>query len=1322
MKSILLIRLSTIFFIFSNFLFAQDINVTLSVDMNDVDTHPDGVYLAGGGFGQDGLAMDDSDGDDIWTVTASFPSSDVGTTKQYKFRNQPSFGSWDGFEDPAGLIAGGCNTGEYNDRYFVVPAADSTVGTVCYGSCIACDATLDQVNITFSVNMANVETSADGVYMAGGNFGGSPPGQLMDDADGDDVWTITLPATPGNEITYKFANGPIDGGWQGGWEVVPAACGVGEHLDRSYTVPSADASVPTVCFSSCVDCGAPQPINVTLSVDMTNEDTHPDGVYLAGGNFGQDGLLMDDADGDDIWTVTTTFPATDIGTTKQYKFRNQPSFGTWDGFEDQGGLIAGGCNTGQYNDRYFVVPATDSTIVTVCYGSCVACDATLPDVNVTFSVNMADVITSADGVYIAGGNFGGSPPGQLMDDSDGDDVWTITLPAAPGSEITWKFANGPIDGGWQGGWEVVPAACGVGDYLDRSYSVPANDSSIPTVCFSSCINCPMEIDALVINDFDIPAQAGNHSSGGEWHEYEESGSANNFSNLSQVPADEIIDNDSPAMLHYWSVVRDLSWGGYTGIFDIFETPLDLSDYNNLSFKFKNISAPSPYNDEVPDVEFRIILWDISDVSGEYSTRADVETWWAFFKPDAGESPIMNSSDEGWVELRIPLVDNGRSDDAGGYRDGFANPGVGWGVSIPGNDQFDIDQIGGIAIEVVSGGGFAVTEGEYLIDDIQAIYATDISGCTDATACNFNPDATLDDGSCYDCIDVNFSVDMTEEETHPDGVYFAGGNFGQEGLLMDDSDGDDIWHVTVSLPEDQAGQTKQYKFRNQPSFGTWDGFEDPTGLVAGGCNIGEYNDRFFVVPSADSTVATVCYGSCFACDVVTETVDVTFAVNMADVDTNPAGVYMAGGNFGGNPPGQLMDDSDGDDVWTITLAAAPGSEITWKFANGPIDANWGGDWENVPEECGVGNYSDRTFTVPEEDAAVDTVCFSSCVNCVADYPLDVVFNLDMNGVVGFDGTEAPYVFGSYNNWDNFQSQSMLSDVDGDGIYSSTVTGFMFNDSVTVLFGYGQTIEQVPAICGIADPELGMYVRELPLRDADGESVLNLEPIAFGGCPPVGPSVHLRVDVSSVVANWPDEVSLCVVGSFNNWGSPCFAPMTDEDGDNIYEAMISGLAPGTDYEFKFLANEGWGDPITESGAPLGSVCDFNPNDDFDNYGFTATETLVDLGVYGWNECNTLSNDVESTILPTEFSSKAYPNPFNPYVSIAYNLPNAEKVKVEIVNLLGQNVKTLVNGMQTSGSYVYKWNGKDANGMSLNSGMYFAIINRESGRNILKITYLK
>ena len=213
----------------------------------------------------------------------------------------------------------------------------------------------------------------------------------------------------------------------------------------------------------------------------------------------------------------------------------------------------------------------------------------------------------------------------------------------------------------------------------------------------------------------------------------------------------------------------------------------------------------------------------------------------------------------------------------------------------------------------------------------------------------------------------------------------------------------------------------------------------------------------------------------------------------------------------------------------------------------------------------------------------------------------------------------------------------------------------------------------------------------------------------------------MDVSSVIADWPDDVTLCVVGSFNNW-SPCYEQMIDGDGDNIYEVIIGGLEVGTNYEFKFLANEGWGNPLTESGAPQGSSCDSNPDDDFDNYGFTATEGIVDLGVFGWNECSSLSNDIINEIIPAEFSCKAYPNPFNPSINITYDLPNADHVRVEIVNLLGQHVKTLVNGMQSSGTYTYKWDGKDASGMFLNSGMYFAVIFRESARNILKITYLK
>ena len=218
-------------------------------------------------------------------------------------------------------------------------------------------------------------------------------------------------------------------------------------------------------------------------------------------------------------------------------------------------------------------------------------------------------------------------------------------------------------------------------------------------------------------------------------------------------------------------------------------------------------------------------------------------------------------------------------------------------------------------------------GGFMIEDIQAIYSQDVPGCMTKTACNYSPEATIDDGSCYDCIDVTFNVDMNSEESvHPEGVYLAGGDFGQAGHLMADSDADGVWSVTLEIPETSVGDTMAYKFRNQPSFGTADGFENGDPLALEGCAIGNYNDRFFKVPMADSTLAAVCYASCFSCDYTPSTVDITFAVNMADVETDPAGVYLAGGNFGGNP-GYLMADSDNnDDVWTITLPAVPANRI------------------------------------------------------------------------------------------------------------------------------------------------------------------------------------------------------------------------------------------------------------------------------------------------------------------------------------------------------------------------------------------------------------
>ena len=85
-------------------------------------------------------------------------------------------------------------------------------------------------------------------------------------------------------------------------------------------------------------------------------------------------------------------------------------------------------------------------------------------------------------------------------------------------------------------------------------------------------------------------------------------------------------------------------------------------------------------------------------------------------------------------------------------------------------------------------------------------------------------------------------------------------------------------------------------------------------------------------------------------------------------------------------------------------------------------------------------------------------------------------------------------------------------------------------------------------------------------------------------------------------------------------------------------------------------------------------------------------------------------------------AYPNPFNPTINIDYALPSQELVNLSIINLLGQKVRTLANDIQEPGNYSFKWDGKDINGIDLQSGIYFAVISRNSGQNIVKITYLK
>jgi hypothetical protein len=66
--------------------------------------------------------------------------------------------------------------------------------------------------------------------------------------------------------------------------------------------------------------------------------------------------------------------------------------------------------------------------------------------------------------------------------------------------------------------------------------------------------------------------------------------------------------------------------------------------------------------------------------------------------------------------------------------------------------------------------------------------------------------------------------------------------------------------------------------------------------------------------------------------------------------------------------------------------------------------------------------------------------------------------------------------------------------------------------------------------------------------------------------------------------------------------------------------------------------------------------------------------------------------------------YPNPFNPETSISYSVKQDAPVTLEIYNLKGQKVRTLVDGNVKAGSYKITWKGDDDNGRPVSSGVYF------------------
>ena len=121
--------------------------------------------------------------------------------------------------------------------------------------------------------------------------------------------------------------------------------------------------------------------------------------------------------------------------------------------------------------------------------------------------------------------------------------------------------------------------------------------------------------------------------------------------------------------------------------------------------------------------------------------------------------------------------------------------------------------------------------------------------------------------------------------------------------------------------------------------------------------------------------------------------------------------------------------------------------------------------------------------------------------------------------------------------------------------------------------------------------------------------------------------------------------------------------------------------------------------------------------------STDSLFTAAIKWVLEPATNVEQRESIKPPHEFTLyQNYPNPFNPNTVIEFGLKRAQKIQLEIFDILGKKVRTLADGDFNSGKHSVNWDGKNEQGKNLPSGVYYYSLTSSFEKVVQKMTLLK
>ncbi len=120
-------------------------------------------------------------------------------------------------------------------------------------------------------------------------------------------------------------------------------------------------------------------------------------------------------------------------------------------------------------------------------------------------------------------------------------------------------------------------------------------------------------------------------------------------------------------------------------------------------------------------------------------------------------------------------------------------------------------------------------------------------------------------------------------------------------------------------------------------------------------------------------------------------------------------------------------------------------------------------------------------------------------------------------------------------------------------------------------------------------------------------------------------------------------------------------------------------------------------------------------------SGTGTDVYGGCFNTAEVREIRNS-ENTRPAGFLLSQNYPNPFNPTTNFEFSLARSAHVRIDIFNVLGQRVMTVVDEEMKPGAYLADWDGKDEKGNSVSSGIYFYRMQAGSFSEMKRMVLLK